>query len=129
MGAALLCVAATVFAATPVAEVAKPRAMDHLEEHLAWIEKHTEDLVAGRKELAAGLRKLKSDREVPPSDVHQACEVAGDQTKLLELIRGQLAELAKPENQEAMNAAQRKRFSKVQAVAARIEPKVGCSAY
>jgi hypothetical protein len=108
---------------------AQPQALDHLEERLVWIEKHTDDVVAGRRELIAGLKKLVAGKKVPESDVRQACEVSGDQTKIIELLRGQLTELGKSENQAAMNSAQRKRFAKYQAITQKLELKVDCSPY
>jgi len=129
LGAVLLSAGACAAPADSPAPPAVSKPLDHLEERLVWIEKHTDDVVAGRRELLAGLKKLIAQKKVPQSDVRQACEVSGDQTKLLELLRGQLTELAKPENQAAMNSAQRKRFAKYQVLTGKLEPKVDCSAY
>ena len=108
---------------------AQPQPLDHLEERLAWVEKHTDDVVSGRRELVSGLKQLLASKKISATDARQLCETGGDQSKILEVIRGQVVELAKPENQAAMSAAQRKRFAKDQAALAPLTPKLDCSAY
>ena len=106
-----------------------PAAVDQIEERLAKIESIVDNLAKRRADLKSGMKQAVDKNQASAAEVRRLCEMAGDQTKGLTLLEGQIALLERDENQKAMTVKQRARLAKARAKLDQTPPKMDCSAF